>query len=139
MLRCLRDDIRVRRAFRPNDAKDPAQEFAAKITGGIPVDLTISGSSIGTPGYMSPEAFLKFLEESLANPAPLETIPQTLLDGLAGLDDVPLLSATEVAVPDAMPRVVRIMAHVESDIPRGQVEHVYLRGTESLRQDTAND
>lgn len=39
------------------------------------------------PGYMSPEAFLKFLEESLANPAPLETIPQTLLDGLAGLDD----------------------------------------------------
>ncbi|MGB3013283.1 MAG: chorismate mutase [Candidatus Nanopelagicales bacterium] len=58
---------------------------------------------------------------------------------LAGLDDVPLLSATEVAVPDAMPRVVRVMAHVESDIPRGQVEHVYLRGTESLRQDTAND
>ncbi len=58
---------------------------------------------------------------------------------LAGLDDVPLLSATEVAVPDAMPRVVRVMAHVESDIPRAKVEHVYLRGTESLRQDTAND
>jgi chorismate mutase len=58
---------------------------------------------------------------------------------LAGLHDVPLLSATEVAVPDAMPRVVRVMAHVESDIPRAKVEHVYLRGTESLRQDTAND
>ena len=39
------------------------------------------------PGYMSPEAFLKFLEESLANPAPLETVPQSLLDDLAGLDD----------------------------------------------------
>ncbi len=53
---------------------------------------------------------------------------------LAGLDDVPLLSATEVAVPNAMPRVVRVMAHVESDLPRAQIEHVYLRGTEGLRQ-----
>lgn len=58
---------------------------------------------------------------------------------LAGLEDVPLLSAQEVAVPGAMPRVVRVMAHVESDLPRTRVEHVYLRGTESLRQDTAND
>jgi chorismate mutase len=58
---------------------------------------------------------------------------------LAGLEDVPLLSATEVAVPDAMPRVVRVMAHVESDRPRSQIEHVYLRGTDSLRQDTADD
>lgn len=58
---------------------------------------------------------------------------------LAGLEDVPLLSATEVAVPDAMPRVVRVMAHVESDRTRAQIQHVYLRGTDSLRQDTAND
>jgi chorismate mutase len=58
---------------------------------------------------------------------------------LAGLDDVPLLSAQEVAVPNAMPRVVRVMAHVESDLTRHQVEHVYLRGTESLRKDTADD
>ncbi len=58
---------------------------------------------------------------------------------LAGLEDVPLLSATEVAVPDAMPRVVRVMAHVESDRTRAQIQHVYLRGTESLRRDTADD
>ena len=58
---------------------------------------------------------------------------------LAGLEDVPLLSATEVAVPDAMPRVVRVMAHVESDLTRAQIQHVYLRGTESLRRDTADD
>jgi chorismate mutase len=58
---------------------------------------------------------------------------------LAGLHDVPLLSAQEVAVPDAMPRVVRVMAHVESGLSRDQVEHVYLRGTESLRKDTADD
>lgn len=53
---------------------------------------------------------------------------------LAGLEDVPLLSACEVAVPGAMPRVVRVMAHVESDLPRAQMQHVYLRGTEGLRR-----
>jgi chorismate mutase len=58
---------------------------------------------------------------------------------LAGLEDVPLLSATEVAVPGAMPRVVRVMAHVESQRARSQIQHVYLRGTEGLRQATAND
>jgi chorismate mutase len=54
---------------------------------------------------------------------------------LAGLDDVPLLSATEIAVPGAMPRVVRLLAHVETDLPRSQVKHVYLRGAALLRTD----
>jgi chorismate mutase len=53
---------------------------------------------------------------------------------LAGLEDVPLLSACEVAVPDSMPRVVRVLAHVESDLPRARIQHVYLRGTEGLRK-----
>lgn len=53
---------------------------------------------------------------------------------LAGLEDVPLLSACEVAVPGSMPRVVRVMAHVESAKTRAQIQHVYLRGTEGLRQ-----
>jgi chorismate mutase len=52
---------------------------------------------------------------------------------LAGMEDVPLLSATEVAVPGTMPRVVRVMAHVESQKPRADIVHVYLRGTEGLR------
>lgn len=52
---------------------------------------------------------------------------------LAGMEDVPLLSATEVAVPGTMPRVVRVMAHVESPRPRADIVHVYLRGTEGLR------
>ena len=37
----------------------------------------------------------------------------------------------------AMPRVVRVMAHVECDLPRAQVTHVYLRGAEALRTDLA--
>lgn len=54
-----------------------------------------------------------------------------------GLDDVPLLCATEVGVPGALPRVVRLLAHVESDRPRSAVRHIYLRGATRLRPDLA--
>jgi chorismate mutase len=54
-----------------------------------------------------------------------------------GLTDVPLLCATEVDVPGALPRVVRLLAHVESDRPRAAVSHVYLRGATRLRPDLA--
>lgn len=54
-----------------------------------------------------------------------------------GLADVPLLCATEVDVPGALPRVVRLLAHVESDRPRSAVRHIYLRGAIRLRPDLA--
>lgn len=54
---------------------------------------------------------------------------------MAGLADVPLLSATEIAVPGAMPRVIRLLAHVETDLPRAEIKHVYLRGAANLRTD----
>src|ERR1700742_5005854 len=37
---------------------------------------------------------------------------------LMGLTDVPLLCTTEIAVPGSMPRVLRLMAHVETDLAR---------------------
>lgn len=52
-----------------------------------------------------------------------------------GLTDTPLMCAQEMDVHGALERVVRILAHVESDIPRSQIQHVYLRGAEVLRQD----
>ena len=52
-----------------------------------------------------------------------------------GLVDVPLMCATEIAVAGAMPRVVRLMAHVETDLPRSQITHAYLRGAAALRRD----
>jgi chorismate mutase len=54
-----------------------------------------------------------------------------------GLGDVPLMCATEIAVPHALPRVLRLMAHVETERPRAQVQHVYLRGAVALRRDIA--
>ena len=54
-----------------------------------------------------------------------------------GLGDVPLLCAQEMAVPGALERVVRVMAHVETPRERSQIAHVYLRGAEALRRDLA--
>jgi chorismate mutase len=54
-----------------------------------------------------------------------------------GLGDVPLMCATEIAVPHALPRVLRLMAHVETPKTRADVQHVYLRGAVALRRDIA--
>jgi len=54
-----------------------------------------------------------------------------------GFHEVPLLCASELNVPHAMPRVIRLMAHVETDKPRSAIQHVYLRGATALRLDIA--
>lgn len=54
---------------------------------------------------------------------------------LLGLTDVPLLCASEIAVPGALPRTLRLLAHVETDKPRADLLHAYLRGAAALRTD----
>ena len=54
-----------------------------------------------------------------------------------GFGDVPLMCATEIGVPHALPRVLRLMAHVETEAPRADIQHVYLRGAVALRRDIA--
>lgn len=54
-----------------------------------------------------------------------------------GLGDVPLMCAVEMNVPHALPRVIRLMAHVETDAPRADIRHIYLRGAVKLRLDIA--
>lgn len=52
-----------------------------------------------------------------------------------GFSDVPLICARELEIEGSMPRVVRMMAHVETDLPRADVTHVYLHGAAALRKD----
>lgn len=52
-----------------------------------------------------------------------------------GFGDVPLLCARELEVAGSMPRVVRMLAHVERDLPRADMTHVYLHGAAGLRRD----
>ena len=52
-----------------------------------------------------------------------------------GFGEVPLLCARELEIEGSMPRVVRLLAHVESEAPRSEITHVYLHGAATLRSD----
>jgi chorismate mutase len=52
-----------------------------------------------------------------------------------GFGEVPLLCARELEIAGSMPRVVRMLAHVETDLPRSDITHVYLHGAAALRSD----
>ena len=52
-----------------------------------------------------------------------------------GFSDVPLVCARELEIEGSMPRVVRLMAHVETELPRPEITHVYLHGAANLRRD----
>jgi chorismate mutase len=54
-----------------------------------------------------------------------------------GFGAVPLMCAQEMAVPGALPLVVRVMMHVDVDLPRAEIQHVYLHEATSLRKDLA--
>ena len=54
---------------------------------------------------------------------------------LLGFDDVPLICAKELEIDGSMPRVVRLLAHVETHLSRAEVTHVYLHGAAGLRRD----
>ncbi|GAA3503933.1 hypothetical protein GCM10019016_110460 [Streptomyces prasinosporus] len=50
---------------------------------------------------------------------------------------MPLICAQELDVAGALPRVVRVLAHIESDKPRADIAHVYLGAAAALRKDIA--
>ena len=54
-----------------------------------------------------------------------------------GIGDVPLICAQELQIEGAMPRVIRVMLHVETELSKAEVRHVYLRGAAALRRDLA--
>ncbi len=53
----------------------------------------------------------------------------------AGLGDVPLLCARELAVVGGTERCVRVLMHVTTERPRSELRHVYLEGAAGLRDD----
>jgi chorismate mutase len=52
-----------------------------------------------------------------------------------GFGEIPLLCARELEIAGSMPRVVRMLAHVETELPRAEITHVYLHGAAALRTD----
>ena len=52
-----------------------------------------------------------------------------------GMNQVPLLCATEIPVTGSMPRCIRVLLHINSDRNPKEIEHVYLREAQKLRPD----
>ena len=53
--------------------------------------------------------------------------------------DVPLLCTLEIPVPGSLARCIRVLLHVESDVPRTVIRHVYLHDARTLRPDLAQE
>lgn len=50
-----------------------------------------------------------------------------------GLVDVPLLCAQEMDTDDGLESCIRLLLHVETDRPRHELRHAFLRGATTLR------
>ena len=67
--------------------------------------------------------------------ADISSVAPALAARQLGLNQPALICAQEMAVAGSMPRVIRLLAHIETTRPAGQVRNVYLNGTELLRVD----
>jgi chorismate mutase len=54
-----------------------------------------------------------------------------------GFESTPLLCAVEIDVVGALPRVVRALATVETELSSKEISHIYLGGAKALRRDIA--
>ncbi len=54
-----------------------------------------------------------------------------------GFGQIPLLGSVELDVPGALPRVIRVMLYVETELERSQINHIYLHAAANLRRDIA--
>lgn len=52
-----------------------------------------------------------------------------------GWNKVPLLCFQEIEVPDALPRCIRVLVHVNTDKTQDEIKHIYLREARQLRRD----
>jgi chorismate mutase len=56
-----------------------------------------------------------------------------------GWVDVPLLCAMEIPTERGLTRCIRVLLHIETELPRSALRHVYLRGAKELRPDLSDD
>ena len=52
-----------------------------------------------------------------------------------GMNQVPLLCASEIPVTGSMPRCIRVLLHLNTDRRQSQIVHVYLHDAKKLRPD----
>jgi len=48
---------------------------------------------------------------------------------------IPLICAREIPVPGGLPNCIRVMLHWNTDLPQGEIRHIYLKEAAKLRPD----
>jgi chorismate mutase len=48
---------------------------------------------------------------------------------------IPLLCAREIPVPGGLPNCIRVLLHWNTDLPQGEIRHIYLKDAARLRPD----
>ena len=114
------------------------------IRGAVQVEANTSEAiSAGTQELLS--------EILRANQLPIESVISVLLTATpdlnaafpaaaareVGFEATPLLCAVEIDVLGALPRVVRAMFTVETELSSSEIAHIYLGGAKALRRDIA--
>jgi chorismate mutase len=56
-----------------------------------------------------------------------------------GWVDVPLLCAMEIPTIRGLERCIRVLLHIETELPRSALRHVYLRQARELRPDLSDE
>lgn len=56
---------------------------------------------------------------------------------IPSLADVPLMNVCELDIEGSLERCIRVMVHAYCDLPRAEVDHVFLEGAIVLRPDLA--
>ncbi|MDR6224499.1 chorismate mutase [Desmospora profundinema] len=67
------------------------------------------------------------------------TFPARAIRTMPGWEWVPLMCASEIAVPDALPRCIRLMILANTTRSPREIRHVYLGGARALRPDLAGE
>jgi len=52
-----------------------------------------------------------------------------------GMSEVPLLCASEIAVPNSLPMCIRVLLHVNTEKKQSDITHVYMKDAMKLRPD----
>lgn len=66
------------------------------------------------------------------------TFPAVAARGM-GLDQIPLICTHEMTVPGALPMVVRVMLHINTEKSAADIKHVYLKHARELRPEWARE
>ena len=48
---------------------------------------------------------------------------------------IPLICAREIPVPEALPNCIRVLLHWNTNLPQGEIRHIYLKEAANLRPD----